>query len=60
MSETLMTPQELCDKLRVQMSWVYDAAERGVLPAVRVGRRLRFRPSDIEKYLDGTATGEAA
>jgi excisionase family DNA binding protein len=32
-------------------SWaVYDLVRRGKIPALRIGRRLRFRLADIERY----------
>ena len=47
----LLTVDDLVDLLKVRKSWVYDEVESGRLPAVRLGRQLRFRISDVEAYL---------
>lgn len=45
------TPEQLCELLQVRKSWVYDQAEAGRLPHVRLGNQLRFRRSDLAEYL---------
>lgn len=52
----LLTVDDVCRLLKVKRSWVYDAAERGDLPVVRLGRQLRFRRSDLA-LLIGNASG---
>ncbi len=47
----LVTVDDLCRLWHVKKSWVYDAVKRGVLPAVRLGKQLRFRPIEIEAFL---------
>jgi excisionase family DNA binding protein len=39
--------------LKVKKSWLYDEVERGALNAIRLGKQLRFRASDLARYLDG-------
>jgi excisionase family DNA binding protein len=51
-TSTLLDVLELADYLRVPQSWVYDNHQQLELPALRVGRHLRFRASDIEKWLE--------
>jgi excisionase family DNA binding protein len=51
----LLTPDDLCVLLKVKKSWIYDEVERGRLEALRLGKQLRFRPSDVARYLDGRA-----
>jgi excisionase family DNA binding protein len=49
--EELTTVEWVAQKLRVPISSIYDYARRGVLPCVRVGKLVRFRPSDIESFI---------
>lgn len=51
----LLTVDDVCRLLKVKRSWVYDAAERGDLPVVRLGRQLRFRRSDLAMLVDGAS-----
>jgi excisionase family DNA binding protein len=51
----LLTPDQVCGLLKVRKSWLYDEVEAGRLPHLRLGRQLRFRPSDIADYLDRAA-----
>lgn len=48
----LLTPDDVCTLLKVMNSWMYDEVERGALDAIRLGKQLRFRPSDLARYLD--------
>ena len=47
----LLTLDELGALLKVRKSWLYDEVESGRLPAIRLGRQLRFRIADVEAYL---------
>ncbi len=52
--ETLWTANDVADYLRMSVSWVYKAAERGDIPGqVRIGNRLRFDPHAIRRELGG-------
>jgi excisionase family DNA binding protein len=51
----LLTPDDLCTLLKVKKSWIYDEVEAGRLEVVRLGKQLRFRPSDLARYLDERA-----
>ncbi|WP_251149948.1 helix-turn-helix domain-containing protein [Cellulosimicrobium sp. Marseille-Q4280] len=49
----LMTPEELAEHLGVTLHCVYAWSSRGGGPkVVRVGARLRYRPTDVEQWLD--------
>jgi excisionase family DNA binding protein len=52
--EKLTTAEWVSDKLDIPVPSIYDYARRGVLPCIRVGKLVRFRPSDIESFI---ATG---
>ena len=38
----LLTPEELADKLKVPLSWVYEQSRQGNIPTHRMGRYIRF------------------
>ncbi len=54
MKEVLMTVDDLCNYLRLKRKGaVYMRLHRGTLPPpIRVGRFLRWRAVDVEKWLD--------
>jgi excisionase family DNA binding protein len=47
----LWDPKMTARRLGVPVSWVYAKAAGGVLPSVKVGKYLRFRPEAIEAWL---------
>ncbi|MEU2199209.1 helix-turn-helix domain-containing protein [Isoptericola sp. NPDC019482] len=57
----LMTPDELAEYLGVTLHCVYAWSSRGGGPnVVRVGARLRYRPDDVEAWLDRVTDSGAA
>src|SRR6266567_1615091 len=51
----LLTPEELAVRLKVQPTWVYEktrARSRDRLPAIKLGRYLRFCWPEIVTWLD--------
>ena len=50
MSE-IMTVTEVAEYLRVNPQTVYRKAKAGELPAVRIGRAIRFRRQELEDWL---------
>lgn len=63
-----MNAQEVAELLRVGKNKVYELAKSGELASYRVGRKLRFSPSDVDAYLarrrfggsqESTAAGDA-
>ena len=50
--EPLLTIEEAASFLAVSRRQVYTLLERGDLPAVRVGTRVRFIPADVRAYLE--------
>jgi excisionase family DNA binding protein len=56
----LLTVQEVAELLRVPVSWVYERTRRrGTerIPHVKMGKYVRFRPAEIEAYLEGLHRG---
>lgn len=55
MFQELMTVEEVAQMLRVPASWVYartsgESADK--LPFLKIGRHLRFRRAEIEKWME--------
>lgn len=53
--ERLLTVREVAGALRVPVSWVYERTRlRGSerLPHIKVGKYLRFRAGEIERYIE--------
>jgi excisionase family DNA binding protein len=55
--DRLLTVHDVAHRLAVPVSWVYAAAEQGRLPSLRIGRYVRFRPDEIEQYIEGQRRG---
>lgn len=52
MKEPLASPQDLADHLGVPVKTTYEWTYRGTGPkAIKVGRHVRYRWSDIETWL---------
>lgn len=61
-SDTLMTRQEVADHFGIPKRFLEISAIRGDgPPMVKIGRLVRYRPSDIRQWLDEhTVTSTAA
>ncbi len=55
-SPQLLTPPQLCEFLQIKLDRVYELVWAKRLRAVRVGRQLRFRPQDVEAFLERSTT----
>jgi excisionase family DNA binding protein len=49
----LWTAVDVAHFLQVSRSWVYQKAESGLLPCLRIGGLLRFDPDAIRAYASG-------
>jgi excisionase family DNA binding protein len=58
-SEGLVTARDLADLLGLSASTILDMWERGDLPGFKIGRAVRFRPSEVEAWLEGCRRGPA-
>ena len=45
----LLTPDELADKLKIPVSWVYEQSRQNKIPTHRLGRYIRF---DLHEVLE--------
>jgi excisionase family DNA binding protein len=58
--DALLRPSELMRMLGVSRSWLYQAAEDGRIPSVRLGGPdgpLRFHARDVEQWLNRARAG---
>lgn len=55
--ETLYTPAEVADKLKLKKTTIYDLIKRGELPSSKVGKQLRISSTDLERYLRQSQPG---
>lgn len=54
-----LTVQALADQLDIAPLTVYRLVKQGKIPAVRIGRSIRFRPAEIDAFLDTVRVGPA-
>ena len=50
-TEKLTTVEWVSKKLDIPVPSIYDYARRGLLPCIRIGKHVRFRPCDIERFI---------
>ena len=53
----VMTVTEVAEYLRVNPQTVYRKAKAGELPAVRIGRAIRFRKAELDDWLKTMSAG---
>jgi len=56
-AKALLTIQQVADYLQLNQSTVYQWAQKGRLPAIKLGGRWRFRGKDLEAWLDAQTSG---
>lgn len=52
MPESLLDIPAAADRLGVSERWVRRAVSERHLPFVKVGRFVRFRPEDLDRYIE--------
>jgi excisionase family DNA binding protein len=58
--EKLLTVGEVAELLKVPRSWIYERTRRDgpeIIPHFKVGKYLRFRPRDLEAFLNAKKFG---
>ncbi len=55
MDETLLTPAEVAERLKVSKPRVYQMVKEGDIPAVRFGKSVRVRPEDLDRFINEKA-----
>ncbi len=59
MAERLLMSEEVAEILRVPVTTLQDWRYRGVGPrAARIGRRVMYRASDVDRWIEAAFTGE--
>jgi len=55
MNDDTLTVKQLADKLNVHPNTVYAHVARGRIPAMRIGRALRFDLAEVKQALAGAS-----
>jgi excisionase family DNA binding protein len=55
---TLWDARDVARYLKTSRSWVYQKAEAGLLPSLRIGGLLRFEPHVVRAWARGAPAGE--
>jgi len=50
--ERLMTLEEVAEYLRLSIHTIYKMAQKGKIPALKAGKKWRFRKEDIDHWLE--------
>ena len=56
----LLTVEQVAGLLGVSTAWVYQhscGARRPMLPSVKLGRAVRFRPESVQEFVDALERG---
>ena len=51
MEERLMKPADVADILQVSRAMAYKLLQQGEIPTVRIGKSVRVRRADLERYI---------
>jgi excisionase family DNA binding protein len=54
--EGLWDANDVARFLKASRSWVYQRAQAGQLPGVKIGGLLRFEPAEIRAFIRGQGT----
>lgn len=47
----MLTPEELAEKLNISKRTIYTWVSEGRLPAYKMGKKLRFKESEIDDWV---------
>jgi excisionase family DNA binding protein len=59
MTAALLTVREVAERLGVCERTVFTLTQEGKLPAARIGRAVRYDPSDIATFIEASKSGGA-
>jgi excisionase family DNA binding protein len=45
--KVLLTPEELAEKMKIPVSWVYEQSRQNAIPTHRIGRYIRFDLNEV-------------
>lgn len=60
MGERLLKPSDVAEILQVSKAHAYVLMKRGEIPSVRIGKIVRVRLEDLERYIKEKATQNEA
>lgn len=52
MTEEILTLQELAELLKLSERTIYNYAQRGIIPGIKIGAAWRFRKGDVDQWLE--------
>lgn len=55
---TLLTPDDVAQRLKLTKGTVYQFIRQGLLPALRIGRVYRVDELDLERFIAASRTGK--
>jgi excisionase family DNA binding protein len=55
--QQFLTVKELAERLAVKPLTIYRLVNEGKLPAVKIGRAIRFEPDAVAAFLDSVRVG---
>lgn len=50
--QLLWTPEQVAERLQLSRSHIYRLCQQHRMPFLRVGNSLRFRPAEVNAWLD--------
>jgi excisionase family DNA binding protein len=57
MLNKLLRGEEVAQLLSISKAFAYQLMAAGKIPVVRLGRSVRVRPEDLEKYIETSVAG---
>lgn len=57
MTNQLLKPKEVAERLNVSRSQAYVLIRDGLIPNLRFGRCVRVRPEDLEEFIESNISG---
>jgi excisionase family DNA binding protein len=52
MEERLLTSEEAARLLNMSPGWLYGKSKKGEIPRLKLGRSVRYDPSDLRKWIE--------
>jgi excisionase family DNA binding protein len=56
-SVILLTAQDVAQMMQISKSMAYLLMQRGQIKTVKIGRAVRVRPIDLERFIQGALVG---
>jgi len=56
--ERLLTPKDVSEMLQIRLSTIYHWVQTRAIPFFKIGRHIRFKVRDLEKWLEKQRRGK--